>query len=320
MLIMTNKKDFIDLDILKKEDLRSIINIAKKLKSINLATKSKLLEFKNLVMIFEKNSTRTRISFEAGINQLGGNAIVMDKNSTQLSKGEPVPDTAKVLSGMVDMVMIRCKDHNLITEMAGNSTIPVINGLTDYSHPCQIMASILTIEEKLGNIENKKLSWFGDVNNVLISYIHGASKFNYQLDIAVPKNFDSCNEEIKQAQKEGAKINLYHDPKKAATNSDVLITDTWISMGDESDNSTKKREEKIKLLMPYQVNQELMSLAKDRAIFTHCLPAYRDFEVTSQVIDSKQSVIFEEAHNRLPIQQAIMLWLNDITILDLNKL
>ena len=310
-----NKKDFIDINILKEKDLKSIIDIAKKLKSLNIEQKNDLLKFQNLAMIFEKNSTRTRVSFEAGINQLGGNAIVMNSSSMQLSKGEPAEDTAKVLSGMVDMIMIRCKSHDLLTKIAENSTIPVINGLTDYSHPCQIMASILTIEEKLGaDISAKKLSWFGDANNVLISYIHAAVKFKYQLDIAVPEGFDFCNKDIDIAKKLGANINLYHDPKKAAENSDVLITDTWVSMGDFSGEDSSAKEYKIKLLQPYQVNQNLMALANKNAIFTHCLPACRGFEVSSQVIDSKQSVIFEEAHNRLTAQQAIMLWLNNKNI------
>lgn len=307
-------KHFIDLDILSGEQLKSIISTAKKLKKLDIESASKLLPFKNLAMIFEKSSTRTRVSFEVGINQLGGHAIVMDKNSMQLGKGEPVSDTAKVLSGMVDMIMIRCKEHNLLTEMAENSSIPVINGLTDYSHPCQIMASILTIEEKLGSIKNKKLAWFGDANNVLNSYIHAANQFDYELNIAVPQNFDFCNDEIKKAKEIGAKINLFHEAKLAAKDADVLITDTWISMGQNAENNEKERQEKIQLLTPFQVNSDLMKLAKKEAIFTHCLPAYRGFEVSAEVIDSKQSVVFLEAHNRLHIQKAIMLWLYDINL------
>jgi len=309
-----SQKHFIDLDILESNELKSIISTAKKLKLLEPQLTKKLLESKNLAMIFSKTSTRTRVSFEAGINQLGGHGIVMDKNSTQLGKGESISDTAKVLSGLVDMIMIRCNEHETLLEMAKYSQIPVINGLTDFSHPCQIMASILTIEEEIGSIENKKLSWFGDANNVLNSYIHGALKFNYQLDIAIPKNFDFSNEEIKKAQNQGAKINLYHDAKLAAKDSDVLITDTWFSMGDDSENNKAKQEEKKQLLNPFQVNAELMKLAKDNAIFTHCLPAYRGFEVSEEVIDSKQSIVFKEAHNRLHVQKAIMLWLNNIKI------
>lgn len=307
-------KHFIDLDILDSADLKSIISTAKKLKLLEPKSAAKLLELKNLAMIFEKSSTRTRVSFEVGINQLGGNAVVLDKNSTQLGKGETVEDTAKVLSGMVDMIMIRCKDHELLTKMAQNSLIPVINGLTDYSHPCQIMASILTIEEELGDIKGKTLSWFGDANNVLISYIHAADKFDYTLNIAIPQNFDFCDEEIKKAQKKGAKINVFHDAKSAAKNSDVLITDTWISMGQDSESDQKKRDEKIQKLMPFQVNAELMNLANKNAIFTHCLPAYRGYEVSEDVIDSAKSVVFQEAYNRLHSQKAILLWLNNISL------
>ncbi len=307
-------KHFIDLNILESDELKSIISTAKKLKSFDIQSASKLLELKNLVMIFEKNSTRTRVSFEAGINQLGGHAIVMNKDTTQLGNDETIEDTAKVLSGMVDMIMIRSKDHSLLTNMAKNSTIPVINGLTDYSHPCQIMASILTIEEKLGSIENKTLSWFGDANNVLTSYIHGTHKFNYTLNISIPENFHLRDEEIEKAKEKGAKINIYHDPEVAAKNSDVLITDTWVSMGEVSERDQVKRQEKMDQLMPYQVTQKLMNLAKDHAIFTHCLPAYRGFEVSADVIDSPKSVVFAESHNRLHVQKAIMLWLNNISI------
>ncbi len=314
MIDKTSKKHFIDLDILESNELKSIISTAKKLKSLKIEDTAKLLQFQNLAMIFDKNSTRTRVSFEAGINQLGGNAIVMDKNSTQLGKGESISDTAKVLSGFVDMIMIRCSSHELLTKLAQHSNVPVINALTDHSHPCQIMASILTIEEKLGDIKNKKLSWFGDTNNVLNSYIHAANKFEYELNIAIPESFDFCNEEIKKAQNQGAKINLYHDPKLAAKNSDVLITDTWFSMGDVSENDKLKHKEKEEILAPYQVNEDLIKLANDNAIFTHCLPAYRDIEVSTKVIDSDQSVIFNEAHNRLHAQKAIMLWLNNITL------
>ncbi|MDA0901978.1 MAG: ornithine carbamoyltransferase [Proteobacteria bacterium] len=307
-------KHFIDLDQIAAKELRAIIDNAKKLKKLDQEKASKLLPLKNLAMIFEKTSTRTRVSFEAGINQLGGSAIVMNKSDMQLGKGEIVSDTAKVLSRLVDMVMIRCKNHRLLTEMAANSTIPIINGLSDYSHPCQIIASILAIEESLGNIKGKKLAWFGDANNVLNSYIHAALAFDYQLDIAVPEGFDFCDEEITKAQGKGAKINLYHDAKLAAKDADVLITDTWISMGQLSEEDEKAKDEKLKILQPYQVNQDLMNLAKDSAIFTHCLPAYREFEVTGEVIDSDKSIVFDEAENRLHAQKAIMLWLHDVAL------
>lgn len=302
-------KHFIDLNAISATELKSIIALAKKLKAMDGKKVAKFLPHKNLAMIFEKNSTRTRVSFEAGINQLGGHALVMNKNDMQLGKGETVADTAKVLSRFVDMIMIRCNDHQTLVEMAKNSKVPIINGLSDYSHPCQIMASILTIEEQIGSIKGKNLAWFGDANNVLNSYIHAAKAFDYTLNIAVPESFSFSNNEIKIAQKNGAKINLYHDAKQAAKNADVLITDTWVSMGDKSDKDDKEKTKKLKLLAPYQVNKSLMKLANSSAIFTHCLPAYRGFEVTADVIDGKNSVVFEEAENRLHAQKAIMLWL-----------
>jgi ornithine carbamoyltransferase len=304
-------KHFTDLNQIPAEELKAIIAVAKKIKTLGYQTSKHLLPGKNLAMIFEKPSTRTRVSFEVAINQLGGNAIVMQKNDMQLGKGETIEDTAKVLSRFVDAVMIRCKDHNLLVEMAQNATVPVINALSDFSHPCQILASILTIKEHLGNIEGKTLAWFGDANNVLNSYIHASKAFDYTLNIAIPKELNFCNEEIALAQRNGAKINLFHDAKSAAKNADVLIADTWISMGQGEEKDEKAKSEKLKMLMPFQVNLELMSLANLGAIFTHCLPAYRGYEVAADVIDGKRSIVFDEAENRLHIQKAILLWLFD---------
>ncbi len=303
-------RHFVDLDKISAANLRKIIALAQKLKNDkNSLRQAKILEQKNLAMIFEKTSTRTRVSFEVGINQLGGHAIVMNKNDMQLGKGETVEDTAKVLSRFVDAIMIRSNSHQTIEELAKYSSKPVINALSDFSHPCQIMASILTIEEHLGKVAGKKLAWFGDANNVLNSYIHAAKSFNYELAIAVPKGFDFCDAEIKKAVKAGAKISCSSDPKKVAKNADVLITDTWFSMGDVAEKNDALRQKKINLMMPYQVNSALMKLAKKDAIFTHCLPAYRGFEVTSEVIDSKKSVVFDEAENRLHVQKAILVYL-----------
>ena len=302
-------KHFIDLDQISAKELQQILTLAKKLKAEkNNAKQAKLLPGKNLAMIFEKNSTRTRVSFEVGINQLGGHAIVMNKVDTQLGKGETVGDTAKVLSRFVDAIMLRCDSHGTILEMAENSSKPIINALSDFSHPCQIMASILTIEERLGKISGKKLAWFGDANNVLNSYIHAAKAFNFELAIATPKEFDFCNQEIKKAQKNGAKISYFSNAKKAAKDADVLITDTWFSMGDNAEKNDAAKQKKLNILEPYQVNLALMKLAKKHAIFTHCLPAYRGFEVSAEVIDSKQSAVFDEAENRLHVQKAILLW------------
>jgi ornithine carbamoyltransferase len=193
--------------------------------------------------------------------------------------------------------------------MAKNSSKPIINALSDFSHPCQILASILTIEEHLGKISGKTLTWFGDANNVLNSYIHAAKAFDYTLNIAIPKELDFCNKEIALAQNEGAKINLFHDATKAAKNSDVLIADTWISMGQGEEQNQKAKQEKLDLLMPFQINDNLMKLANPKAIFTHCLPAYRGYEVSEDVIDGEKSVVFDEAENRLHAQKAVLLWL-----------
>lgn len=312
-------KHFIDLDDISSSDLREILDLAKKLKKEHkekgraFKKQAELLAHNSLAMIFEKTSTRTRVSFDVGINQLGGSAIVMNKNDMQLVKGESAADTARALSRYVDGIMIRAISHDTITEIAKYSDVPVINALSDFSHPCQILASILTIEENLGNIEGKKLSWFGDANNVLNSYIHGAKKFGYELTMAIPKNsdlkeFDLCDVEIKKAQDAGSKVTVVNDPKEAAKGAEVIITDTWFSMGDETEHNDALRQKKINVLKNYQVNSELMSLAADNAIFTHCLPAYREYEVTSEVIDSDASVVFDEAENRLHIQKAILLW------------
>lgn len=302
-------KHFIDIDQLNPSDLHKILALSKTLKKDSGSAKqAQLLPGKNLAMIFEKTSTRTRVSFEVGINHLGGHAVVMNKNDMQLGKGESVQDTAQVLSRFVDGIMLRSDSHQTITDFAKYSTKPVINALSDFSHPCQIMASILTIEEHLGNIAGKKLAWFGDANNVLNSYIHAAKAFDFELAIAMPKGFDFSNAEIAKAQQSGAKVSYFVDAKEAAQNADVLITDTWLSMGDAEEKDELLRQKKIDILTPYQVTQELMDLANENAIFTHCLPAYRGLEVTADVIDSKQSVVFDEAENRLHAQKAILVW------------
>ncbi len=300
---------FIDLNQIKPSDLQKILASAHKIKKDKKPNShAKKLPHKNLAMIFEKNSTRTRVSFEVAINQLGGHAIVMNKNDTQLNKGETIEDTAKVLSRFVDAIMLRCNSHQTLLDFAKHSSVPVINALSDFSHPCQILASVMAIEESLGKIKSKKLAWFGDANNVLNSYIHGAEAFGYELAIAKPAEFSFCDLEIKKAVKNGAKISVTIDPKKAAKDADVLITDTWFSMGDEAEKNDALKQKKINDLSPYQVNEKLLKLAKKSALFTHCLPAYRGFEVSAEVIDSKKSIVFEEAENRLHAQKAILLW------------
>tara|TARA_Y100000389_G_scaffold32720_1_gene27832 strand:- start:22145 stop:23053 length:909 start_codon:yes stop_codon:yes gene_type:complete len=299
-------KHFIDLNQFSQDELRFILNSAKDIKNNPKKYLDKLYG-KNLAMIFSKNSTRTRVSFEVAINQLGGNAIVMNHNYMQLDKGEEISDTAQVLSRYVDFIMIRCHEHEILTQMSRYSSKPIINALTNFSHPCQILASIMAIEERFdSNISNKTLSWFGDANNVLNSYIHAALKLNYQLNIAIPKEFDFSNEEIAKAKNSGANIKIFDKAEYAAQNSDILITDCWFSMGQECDDDQRKKQ----LLAPMQINDNIMKIANKDAIFTHCLPAFRGMEVTSSVIDGKNSIIFEEAENRLHIQKAILLFLS----------
>jgi ornithine carbamoyltransferase len=304
-------RHFIDLNQINDLELKEIIKLAHKLKADKKPiNQNKILNSKNLMMIFEKNSTRTRVSFEVAINQLGGNAVVMNHNDSQLGKGETISDTAKVLSRYVDFIMIRANSHQSILTLAKDATVPVINGLSDFSHPCQVLSSIMTIEEKLGKIAGKKLVWLGDQNNVLNSYIHACKSFGYELAIASPEELDFSSKEISIARKKGAKISLFHDSKTAIKNADVVITDTWFSMGDESENNDAMKQRKINLLTPFQVNSKLMKLAKKTAIFSHCLPVYRGNEATAEIVDSSQSVIFDEAENRLHIQKAILIWLS----------
>jgi len=278
---------FLDLDKIDKKDLEKILATAAALKK---ASDKNQLAGKQLAMIFEKPSTRTRTSFEVGINQLGGGAIVLSSADTQLGHGETIADTAKVLSRFVDIIMIRTFEHEKLTELAENSSVPVINGLTDFSHPCQIMADLLTFSEHKGEIKGKTIAWVGDYNNVARSWLRASDIFGFTLNIACPEALHPEGD------------NVFSDATEAVKNADLVITDTWASMGDE-DGDYKKR-----LLKPFQVNDELMGLAKSDAIFMHCLPAHRGEEVTNSVIDGKQSVVFDEAENRLHVQKAIMLW------------
>jgi len=300
--------NFIDIKDFSTSEVKKIIKLSKYIKKLSKEDNphlSQLASGKKLIMIFEKLSTRTRISFNVGIQDLGGNAIIIDQNTTHLGTNETIADTACVLSRMADIVMIRCYKHSDLLEFSQYSTIPIINGLTDYSHPCQIMAAFLTFLENLedADISGKKLTWIGDGNNVLTSYIHLATKFDFQLNISCPEEYLANKNEITIAQKQGAKISIINSPLAAAKNADVIITDSWISMGDE--NKAKKRKAAF---APYQVNEKIMAVANKNAIFSHCLPAHRNYEVTDGVIDSANSKVFDEAENRIYVQQAIMLY------------
>ena len=255
-----------------------------------------------LGMIFEKNSTRTRVSFDMAIRQLGGTSIVMDAGSMQLGRGESVADTARVLSRYVDAIMIRTDDHAKLMEMAEYASVPVINGLTDMSHPCQIMADLLTIIEHGKALPGLEVAWLGDGNNVLNSFVEAAGLMKFNVRIAVPQGYESDSGFIDAAKAAGANITLTRDAAEAVAGADIVVADTWVSMGQENTHN------KLAAMMPYQVDEKLMAVAKPDAKFLHCLPAHRGEEVTSEVIDGAQSVIWDEAENRLHAQKSILLW------------
>ncbi|ROT96660.1 ornithine carbamoyltransferase [Altererythrobacter sp. FM1] len=255
-----------------------------------------------LAMIFEKNSTRTRVSFDMAMRQLGGSAMVMDAGSMQLGRGESVADTARVLSRMVDAIMIRTDDHDKIREMAANATVPVINGLTDRSHPCQIVADLLTIEEQGKSLPGLELAWFGDGNNVLHSILEAAGLLGFNVRVATPAGYEPDAEFVDLARKGGSTVTLTNDAAAAADGADVIVTDTWISMGQDHADA------KLAAMAPYQVNAALMALAKPDAIFLHCLPAHIGEEVSEEVFESGQSVVFDEAENRIHGQKSVLLW------------
>lgn len=255
-----------------------------------------------LAMIFEKSSTRTRVSFDVGIRQLGGSSIVMDSGSMQLGRGETVADTAKVLSRMCDAIMIRTDDHDKIIEMAEHASVPVINGLTDLSHPCQIIADLLTLVEHGKALPGLELAWLGDSNNVLNSIVEAAGLMKFNVRIGCPQGYDPDQSLIEAAQATGANISIHRDENEAVAGADVVVTDTWVSMGQEHVHN------KLAAMMPYQVNDVMMEQAKDDALFLHCLPAHRGEEVMPSVIDGPQSVIWDEAENRIHAQKSIMRW------------
>jgi ornithine carbamoyltransferase len=299
----TNKPEtrhFLDLSAVSAEDLRSMIDAARSAKSAS--GEDRPLAGKMLAMIFEKPSTRTRVSFDVGMRQLGGETLFLSGSEMQLGRAETIADTARVLSRYVDIIMIRTMEHERVLELAEHATVPVINALTDDTHPCQIMADILTFEEHRGPIGGKTLAWTGDGNNVLHSLIEGAGRFGYRMQIATPAGSEPNMRFVEWARGQGAEIELTADPDKAAQGADCIITDTWVSMNQEH----KARGHNV--FVPYQVNSALMAKANEDALFMHCLPAHRGEEVTDEVMDGPQSVVFDEAENRLHAQKAIMRW------------
>ena len=255
-----------------------------------------------LAMVFEKNSTRTRVSFDMAMRQLGGSAIVLDAGTTQLGRGETIADTARVLSRMADAIMIRTDDHAKIEAMAAHASVPVINGLTDRSHPCQIVADLETIVEHGKALPGLDLAWLGDGNNVLNSIVEAAGLMRFNVRIGVPAGYDSDPAYIEQARALGAQITVTRDPVEAVRGADVVVTDTWVSMGQQG------AEARIAAMTPYQVNDELMAQAKADALFLHCLPAHRGEEVTDSVIDGPRSVVWDEAENRIHAQKSVLRW------------
>ncbi len=285
-------RHFINLDQLPPETLRGILRHAHALKKKKFAP-PQLFAGLSLAMVFDKKSTRTRLSFEVAMKQLGGHCVVMTKDEMQLGVNESIEDTAKVLSRFVDGVMIRLSDHAVVEELASYATIPVVNALTNASHPCQIMADLMTIEEKFGGVQGLKIAWFGDYNNVAKTFVQAAPKFGFELALAVPPSL----------QPQGFKadgVTLTDDAVAAAKNADVIVTDTWVSMGEEG--------KAVEIFTPYKVTKDLMAQAKEKAIFMHCMPIHRGEEVTDEVLDTSASVIYDEAENRLHAQKAILAW------------
>jgi ornithine carbamoyltransferase len=254
---------------------------------------------RTLAMVFEKNSTRTRFSFDAAIRQLGGAGVIATAADMQLGRGEPVEDTAKVLSRMVDAVMLRANRHEDVERFAAVSSVPVINGLTDASHPCQIMADLMTIEEHRGPIAGKTIAWVGDGNNVCASFLHAAPMLGYRVHVACPDAYRPAPADVERA---GAAVSLYSDPRAAVDGADVVVTDTWVSMGDQD------KDARMAALGPFQVDEPLMDCAASNAVFLHCLPAHREEEVTTAVMDGPRSLIWDEAENRIHAQKSVLAW------------
>ncbi len=304
----TGPKHFIDLSDFDTATLKALIAEARARKQARagrphgLADDDKPLEGRVLALIFDKQSTRTRISFDVGMRQLGGSTLMLSGKDMQLAREETIADTARVLSRYVDAIMIRLLDHEMVQDLADNATIPVINGLTRLSHPCQVMADIMTFEEHRGSIAGATVAWLGDGNNVLASWVHAAARFGFRLNVASPKELAAREAVRHWAKGAGADVHFLHDPETAVKHATCVVTDTWVSMGDE--DATKRHN----LLKAYQVNARLMAHAEKDALFMHCLPAHRGEEVTDEVIDGPQSVVFDEAENRLHAQKAILKW------------
>lgn len=299
-------RHFLDLDEIDAKTLRRILDAAHAMKKAGKRVPPKYrpkgIQDDVLVLIFEKPSTRTRVSFDVAMRQLGGQTIMLNQNDLQLGRGESIADTARVLSRYADAIMIRANSHQTLLDLAAHATIPVINGLTDKTHPCQIMADIVTFEEHIGPIKGRTIAWVGDGNNVAASWMQASAKFGFELRVACPEQLAPKDDIVDWVRREKAEVTIMTDPVKAVRGVDCIVTDTWVSMGD-TDGARRKQ-----LLKPYAVDAALMAKAAKGAIFMHCLPAYRGHEVTEDVLEGPQSVVFDEAENRLHAQKAILAW------------
>ena len=295
-------KNFINFDDLSHQELQGIIDSAISLKKEHRSGKlNDSLKNKTLAMIFDKSSTRTRVSFEAGMTQLGGQSLFLSEKDIQLGRGEPITDSAIVISSMVDAVMLRLSSHEDIVEFSRHSSKPVINALSDESHPCQILADLMTYQEQKGTIQGKKIAWIGDGCNVCQTYMQAAEIFDFELSIATPTDYGPSEVFVQKYKKN---INFSESPMDACKDADIVVTDVWTSMGQESEKKQRERS-----FQGFQVNQLMMNQAKDDAVFMHCLPAYRGKEVSAEVIDGSQSVVWSEAENRLHAQKSLLLYL-----------
>lgn len=301
---------FLDINQTAPDDLRRILDEAGRIKTARAgrpkaqADDETPLAGHMVALIFEKPSTRTRVSFDVGVRQMGGETMVLSGSDLQLGHGESIADTARVLSRYVDMIMIRTFEETTLTELADHATVPVINGLTNRTHPCQIMADILTFEEHRGPIKGKKVVWCGDGNNVCASMLQAAGQFGFDMVVTGPETLDPEQVFVDEARAKDVSVELIRNPEAAVAGADLVLADTWVSMHD----SQTAKERRHNQLRPYQVNDALMAHAKDEALFMHCLPAHREEEVTSSVMDGPQSVVFDEAENRLHAQKAVMRW------------
>ena len=298
---MSAVRHFVDLIDVSAQELRGMIAAGRAMKERPAETRQ-ALEGRTLAMIFDKPSTRTRVSFDVAMRQLGGGTIVLTGQEMQLGRGETIADTARVLSRYVDAIMIRTLDHEVVTELARHASVPVINGLTRRSHPCQVLADVMTFEERRGPIQGKAVAWSGDANNVLVSWMHAAERFEFELRVATPPELAPKRWLLDWIERSGAPVRIGSDPEEAVTGAHCIVTDTWVSMGD------KDGQRRHNLLRPYQINARLMARARPDALFMHCLPAHRGEEVTDDVIDGPQSVVFEEAENRLHAQKGVLTW------------